>query len=124
MVNQASALLAEVERANGVIAPPIDAGPAHALRGFHQAADYDLAADANEREDVEECGQLDLRIELGRARLELDDVPSLRNGSVVVLDGPASEPAAIYAGSNLVGRGEVVIVDGKIGVRVTEILEP
>ena len=47
----------------------------------------------------------------------------LRSGSVVLLDGPIGEPAAIYAGGRLIGRGEIVVVDGKIGVRVVELLE-
>ena len=62
--------------------------------------------------------KLDLRIELGRTRLQADDVRQLRSGSVVLLDGPLGEPAAIYAAERLIGRGEIVVVDGKIGVRV------
>ena len=72
-------------------------------------------ADASDQE------QLDLRIELGRTRLQPDDVQKLRSGSVVSLDEPLDEPAAIYAGERLIGRGEIVVVDGKIGVRVTEL---
>ena len=67
--------------------------------------------------------QVDLRIELGRTRLQPDDVQGLRSGSVVVLDGPLGEPATIYAAERLIGRGEIVVVDGKIGVRVTELIQ-
>ena len=73
---------------------------------------------------MDDAEQLDLRIELGRTRLKLDDVQALRKGSVVLLDGPIDEPAAIFAGARLIGRGEIVVVDGKIGVRVVEIVEP
>ena len=66
--------------------------------------------------------QVDLRIELGRTRLQPDDVQELRSGSVVSLDGPIGEPAAIYAAGRLIGRGEIVVVDGKIGVRVVDLL--
>jgi len=66
--------------------------------------------------------QVDLQIELGRTRLQPDDVEKLRGGSVVLFDRPIGEPAAIYAGGRLIGRGEVVVVDGKIGVRVVELV--
>jgi flagellar motor switch protein FliN len=65
--------------------------------------------------------QVELRIELGRTRLQPDDVRELRSGSVVVLDGPLGEPAAIYAAGQRIGRGDVVVVNGRIGVRVTEL---
>jgi flagellar motor switch protein FliN len=68
--------------------------------------------------------QLDLRIELGRTHLQPDEVQQLRSGSVVSLDGPLGDPAAIYADGQLIGRGEIVVVDGKIGVRVTELIQP
>jgi flagellar motor switch protein FliN len=73
--------------------------------------------------DASDQRQLDLRIELGRTRLLPDDVQQLRSGSVVSLGGPLGDPAAIYADGQLVGRGEVVVVDGKIGVRVTELIQ-
>jgi flagellar motor switch protein FliN len=72
--------------------------------------------------DAGEQRQIDLRIELGRTRLQPDGVEKLRSGSVLSLDGSAGEPAAIYAGERLIGRGEIVVVDGKIGVRVVELL--
>jgi flagellar motor switch protein FliN len=67
--------------------------------------------------------QVELQIELGRTRLQPDDAEQLRSGSVVVLDGPLGEPAAIYAAERLIGRGEIVVVNGKIGVRITELVE-
>jgi len=66
--------------------------------------------------------QVELRIELGRTRLQPDDLRELRSGSVVSLDGPLGEPAAIYAAGRLIGRGEIVVVDGKIGVRVVKLI--
>ena len=73
--------------------------------------------------EADDREQLDLRIELGRTRLLPEDVQKLRSGSVVSLDGPIGEPAAIYAAGRLIGRGEVVAIDGKIGVRVVELFE-
>jgi flagellar motor switch protein FliN len=77
----------------------------------------------DETQDI--CGddqrQVDLRIELGRTRLQPDDGQELRSGSVIVLDEPLGEPAAIYAADRLIGRGEVVVINGKIGVRMIEL---
>jgi flagellar motor switch protein FliN len=81
-----------------------------------------LSSEENGNSEPGDREQLDLRIELGRTRLPPEDVQKLRGGSVVSLDGPIGEPAAIYAAGRLIGRGEVVAVEGKIGVRVVELL--
>ena len=66
---------------------------------------------------TQKTAEIDLQIQLGRTRLTPDDLPTLRRGSVIVLDEASGEPAAIFAGSLPIGRGEIVVVDGKIGVR-------
>ena len=81
-----------------------------------------LSPDGAEEDHANEP-QVDLRIELGRTRLQPDDAQQLRGGSVVLLDEPVGQPAAIYAADQLIGRGEIVVVDGKIGVRMTELTE-
>ena len=79
-------------------------------------------------EEAGECDasgqqQVELQIELGRTHLHPDDLQQLRSGSVVSLDGTLGEPAAIYAADRLIGRGEIVVVNGRIGVRVTELIQ-
>ncbi|MBN1396006.1 MAG: FliM/FliN family flagellar motor switch protein [Pirellulales bacterium] len=64
---------------------------------------------------------LDLRIELGRTRLDGEEAKNLRPGSVVPLDGMSGEPLSIYAGRRLVARGEPLVIDGKIAVRLVEV---
>jgi len=76
------------------------------------------AAIASASDDDE---QIDVRIELGRTRLPRDDVRRLRNGSVVSLDGRIDEPVDIRVGGRLIGRGDVMVLDGKISVRVVEL---
>ena len=56
--------------------------------------------------DAGDRQQVDLRIELGRTRLQPDNVQELRSGSVVSLDGPIGEPAAIYAAGRLIGTAD------------------
>lgn len=83
------------------------------------AVEKTIAAEIASAADVGK--PLDVRIELGRTRLPPDDVRRLRNGSVVSLDGRIDEPVEIRVGGRLVGRGDVLVVDGKIGVRVSEL---
>jgi flagellar motor switch/type III secretory pathway protein FliN len=63
-----------------------------------------------------------LRIELGRTRLCRDEVAKLRTGSLLPLDNLACDPVAIYAAGQLVARGEALVLDGMLGVRVTEVI--
>jgi flagellar motor switch protein FliN len=91
------------------------------LTRAQQGIEAILSPDETGDSDTSDRQQVDLRIELGRTRLQPDDVQTLRSGSVVSLDGPIDEPAAIYASERLIARGEVVVVDGTIGVRVVEL---
>jgi flagellar motor switch/type III secretory pathway protein FliN len=63
---------------------------------------------------------LALRIELGRARLCRTEAEKLRKGSVVLLESATRHPVDLFAGGELIARGEVLTLDGKLAVRVTE----
>jgi flagellar motor switch protein FliN/FliY len=63
-------------------------------------------------------------IELGATELPLRKILELGPGSIVRLDRSLGEPADILVNGELVGRGEVVVVDDQFGVRVTELLNP
>ncbi|TWT74222.1 flagellar motor switch protein FliN [Allorhodopirellula solitaria] len=66
--------------------------------------------------------EMDLRIELGRTQMRLEDVLRLRPGSVVMLDKLASDPVDIFANGQLIARGEVLVMNDHFCVRVTELL--
>ncbi|MCA8986309.1 MAG: flagellar motor switch protein FliN [Planctomycetaceae bacterium] len=66
--------------------------------------------------------ELDLRIELGRTRLEIEEVVSLRSGSVVPLDKLAGDPVDILVNGKLIARGEVLVLNDNFCVRVAEIV--
>jgi flagellar motor switch protein FliN/FliY len=66
--------------------------------------------------------ELDVRIELGRAQMYLEDVLRLRRGSVVALDKLAGDPVDIYVNGRLVARGEVLVLNENFCVRVNELL--
>ena len=61
-------------------------------------------------------------VELGRAKLTVNELLSLRSGEVVELDRAAGEPADLYVNGRLIARGEVVVVDENYGLRVTQLL--
>lgn len=65
---------------------------------------------------------LDLKIELGRTHMLLEDVLSLRRGSVVTLDKLAGDPVDLYVNGRLVARGEVLVLNDNFCVRVAELV--
>jgi flagellar motor switch protein FliN/FliY len=65
---------------------------------------------------------LDLKIELGRTRLNLDEILQLRRGSVVTLDKLAGDPVDIFVNGRLVARGEVLVLNDNFCVRVAELI--
>jgi flagellar motor switch protein FliN/FliY len=60
---------------------------------------------------------------LGRSRMEVGDLMKLGPGSVLELDRKVGEAIDIYVNNRLVARGEVVLVDEKLGVTMTEIIK-
>ncbi|MBW1940699.1 MAG: flagellar motor switch protein FliN [Deltaproteobacteria bacterium] len=65
---------------------------------------------------------LEMSIELGRTKMSIDELLHLGDGSVVELTALEREPVDILIGEKLIARGEVVIEDGKYGIRITEIM--
>ena len=66
--------------------------------------------------------QLDLKIELGRTHMYLEDVLRLKEGVVVTLDKLAGDPVDIYANGRLIARGEVLVLNDNFCVRVAELI--
>lgn len=66
--------------------------------------------------------QLDLKIELGRTHMHLEDVLRLKSGAVVPLDKLAGDPVDILVNGRLIARGEVLVLNDNFCVRVTELV--
>ncbi len=75
-------------------------------------ATFDLVSDV----------ELDLKIELGRTHMYLEDVLKLRKGSVVPLDKLAGDPVDIYVNERLIARGEVLVLNDNFCVRIAELI--
>lgn len=63
-----------------------------------------------------------LTVEVGSTTMTLSELATLEPGSVVALDRKVGEPLDICANGSLVARGEIVSVDGRYGIRVTELV--
>lgn len=67
--------------------------------------------------------KLQVKIELGRTRMLVEDVLRLGEGSVVELDKPAGDPVEVFVNDRLVARGEVLVLNDNFCVRISEVLE-
>ncbi len=65
---------------------------------------------------------LKVTVELGRTKLLVNDLLQLGQGSVIELDKMAGEPMEIFVNDKLVAMGEVVVVNEKFGVRLTDVM--
>jgi flagellar motor switch protein FliN/FliY len=66
--------------------------------------------------------ELDLKIELGRTHMYLEDVLKLRKGAVVALDKLAGDPVDIYVNGRLIPRGEILVMNDNFCVRVAQLV--
>jgi len=97
-----------------------------------QAAEmHDLKADAPDavanRElnlDVVLDIPVTLSMEVGRSRVSIRNLLQLSQGSVVELDRATGEPLDVYVNGTLIAHGEVVVVNDKFGIRLTDVISP
>jgi flagellar motor switch protein FliN/FliY len=111
-----AAALAEAETpAGGAAAPAADLFPR--LGGGSAPAardDIDLVLDI----------PVQLTVELGRTRIPIKHILQLAQGSVIELDALAGEPMDVLVNGFLIAQGEVVVVNDKFGIRLTDIVTP
>jgi flagellar motor switch protein FliN/FliY len=67
---------------------------------------------------------VNLTVELGRTKIAIRSLLQLAQGSVVELDGLAGEPMDVLVNGCLIAQGEVVVVNDKFGIRLTDIISP
>lgn len=65
-----------------------------------------------------------MTVELGRTKITIKNLLQLAQGSVVELDGLAGEPMDVLVNGCLIAQGEVVVVNDKFGIRLTDIITP
>jgi flagellar motor switch protein FliN/FliY len=96
-----------------------DAAP-FALKDFGAS----LTSGRKETLDLLADVQLNVRIELGRTRMYVEDVLQLGDGAVVELDKLAGDPVDVFVNDRHVARGEVLVLNDNFCVRINEILDP
>ena len=65
-----------------------------------------------------------ISVELGRTKITIKNLLQLAHGSVVELDAMAGEPMSVFVNGTLIAQGEVVVVNDKFGIRLTDIITP
>jgi flagellar motor switch protein FliN/FliY len=114
----ADASPASVPPAVGLDAPSPPALPDFKLPNFQQVMQDAQVSSIDLLRDVE----LNVKIELGRSRMLVEDVLKLAEGSVVELDKLAGDPVDVFVNDRLVARGEVLVLNDNFCVRVNEIV--
>jgi flagellar motor switch protein FliN/FliY len=97
------------------------AAAAHVFSSF--AAEKPGAVGVNDIDMILDI-PVQLTVELGRTRIPIKNLLQLAQGSVVELDGLAGEPMDVLVNGCLVAQGEVVVVNDKFGIRLTDIITP
>jgi flagellar motor switch protein FliN/FliY len=115
LLNQAQQAIASVEQ-------PVE--PALAGLAPFELKDLAGAPASGEKATLELLSDvdLDLRIELGRTQMYLEDVLKLKRGSVVTLNKLAGDPVDVFVNGRMVARGEVLVLNDNFCVRVTELV--
>jgi flagellar motor switch protein FliN len=96
-------------------------GIADAIDDVEPAATV-ASAPAFDRLDLLRGVEMAASVELGRAKVTVNELLSLRNGAVIELDRAAGEAADLYVNGRLMARGEVVVVDENYALRITQIV--
>jgi flagellar motor switch protein FliN/FliY len=115
-------LLGQAEQAIASVDHPID--PAIAGIQPFEFRDFGGSPASGEKATLELLRDVDLqvRIELGRTQMYLEDVLKLKRGAVVPLDKLAGDPVDVYVNGRLIARGEVLVLNDNFCVRVAELL--
>ncbi len=123
-------------------ANPLDQAPSNPLDSASSNPLDELAPEVNvaELEDMDDSKpkktfidakldflqdlELDVYIELGRAKMKIKDILELERGYVIELDKLASEPVDIYVNNKKIADGEVVVIDKHFGIRIMNLNDP
>lgn len=117
--NAASSRGAPAQSTPAAAPPPLDSRPFD----LPEIGTTDVAGIDSKRVTMLNDVKLQVKIELGRTRMLVEDVLQLGEGSVVELDKPAGDPVEVYVNDRLVARGEVLVLNDNFCVRISDVLE-
>jgi flagellar motor switch protein FliN len=115
--------------ANAEASPPAGNGAADNAAPVAQPASFPpveeaSSAGANKSIDFLLDIPLQVTVQIGSTRMLIRELLQLGQGSVIELDKLAGEPMEVLVNSKLVARGEVVVVNEKFGIRLTDVVSP
>ncbi|MFZ6644661.1 flagellar motor switch protein FliN [Undibacterium sp. TJN25] len=114
------AAIAEQAKAEAAIAAP----PPAAATIFKEFSGKSSTTETHNDIDFILDIPVQLTVELGRTKIAIKNLLQLAQGSVVELDGLAGEPMDVLVNGCLIAQGEVVVVNDKFGIRLTDIVTP
>lgn len=91
---------------------------------FNDLQDESTKGEADVNLDVILDVPVTLAMEVGRTRISIRNLLQLNQGSVVELDRAAGEPLDVFVNGTLVAHGEVVVINEKFGIRLTDVISP
>lgn len=103
------------------VSEPAAAQPAHIFPAFDSPAA--AGGVLNELDMILDI-PVQITVELGRTKITIKNLLQLAHGSVVELDAMAGEPMDVLVNGTLIAQGEVVVVNDKFGIRLTDIITP
>jgi len=84
----------------------------------------DVGADSSVQLELIQNVAVSISVEVGRSSLRIRDLLRLGQGSVVELDRVAGEPLDVCVNNTVIARGEVVLVNERYGIRLTQVVDP
>jgi flagellar motor switch protein FliN/FliY len=120
--NAATAQLME-ERGNAAASPPHAPGGNSSPQIFEQFGSSTKTEIHNDIDLIMDI-PVQLTVQLGRTKIAIKNLLQLAQGSVIELDGLAGEPMDVLVNGYLIAQGEVVVVNDKFGIRLTDIITP
>jgi len=124
MAAEWAAALAQQKPASGtadeLMATPAEQVAPAAFTNFTPTTSNAAGNDINMILDI----PVQLTVELGRTRIPIKHILQLAQGSVIELDALAGEPMDVLVNGYLIAQGEVVVVNDKFGIRLTDIVTP
>lgn len=119
------AAIAEQEKADAEAAARAAAAPA-VQSGASMFQEFGKSPPTQTHNDIDFILDIpvQLTVELGRTKIAIKNLLQLAQGSVVELDGMAGEPMDVLVNGCLIAQGEVVVVNDKFGIRLTDIVTP
>ncbi len=117
------AAMQEQTASTGAASAAGDASPAQI---FEQFTSNGATVGEGQRTDLDMILDIpvQLEVQLGRTKIAIKNLLQLAQGSVVELDGMAGEPMEVLVNGCLIAQGEVVVVNDKFGIRLTDVVTP